>query len=631
MRFQSNQIIFVFLSTLHILFSFFVNPVGYVTGDSGEYHYMVRNFVKNGSFYIDNGYDIYPSRALMVAQLVAPNGKLVAKSPELYTLLMAPAYALLGFRGVFMMNSFMFVGVCYLIFKISRLLYADIETGSWAVGIYSFCTYAWEYSQSSYPHIPATFFILISFYCIMRWLHINETNKALPWIFYAGLSIGCAIGMRLDSVLAIPTLLLPIIMRRNGSKFLEHFLFLVGFLPFAIFLLFSNWIKFGSFNIFSYGEAGYRHLIKYFPIFLMLSAGIIILCFRQSIGKLYYRFSTHGRLFIGVAGLIIILIFSPIIKRIMSGIFLIIINAGSLEPLSSGNKAALLQSCPYMIGLICLRYTFLQGGLNKRERIYLFTTPVMFAIFYGYFSWHGSQTLLNMRYLNPALPFFALLIAPIWRGLIKNLKIKNIRIILAYFGLFLVWLLVWNFLICNKNAIEGFLVAVLPAILSTIIGIFAISSQTFLYSSRSKIFLLFLILATSWASGMMVARDYVNSAAMRIHTQNVAGELRPFLKPNTTVISNGSGLMATWLMPEYFSGFVSAKLLIENSFDEFIGNLIQSHLTKNRNVYFLINKEDEKKLFLQKNFFSEYTIFLEHSVKNNKEENYLFLYRILKR
>ena len=626
-RFQPYQIVFTFLAALHILFSLFINPIGYVTGDSGEYHYMVRNFVRTGSFYIENGYDIYPSPALMVAQLVAPNGKLVAKSPEVYTLLMAPAYALLGLRGIFVMNALMFIGVCFLIFKICRLLYSEHETACWAVGIYAFCTYAWEYSQSTYPHIPATFFILLAFFCVMRWLHTAEADKALRWMLWAGLAIGCAVGIRLDSVLAIPAVLLPILFRVSSQKLLALLVFVAGGLPAAIFLAASNWIKFGTLNPFSYGEAGHGHLATYIPVGIIVITGIALLCLKVKIVEIFGRYPNRAKLILWFTAIATFTIFFPQIRRLASGMFSILISANRFEPLWSGYKSALLQSCPYLAALIGLRQKEFQGQLSRETLLYLFTVPVVFSLFYGYFSWHGSQTLLNMRYLNPSLPFLSILFAPILQSLVINSAWSIKRILLAFSIIFFAWTIFFYYTYLLGQNIEKYFVYVIPISLSFILTFFMIFKIAKDELLKKKIILGIILICISASSSMALTRDYLNSAIVRATSNLITEEFKPYLKKNSTVIASENALFGMWRMPDYFEDFVTAKLIENEKHEKNIDGLLFSHILENRNVYFCLKPEDEKILF-DENILKGFNLELVHDFIKNKKK-VLSLYKVL--
>ena len=59
---------------------------GYLTYDSGTYHIMVKTLAETGGFLIDNGYEAAPSEELIVGQLRAPDGRLVAQYPETFTI-----------------------------------------------------------------------------------------------------------------------------------------------------------------------------------------------------------------------------------------------------------------------------------------------------------------------------------------------------------------------------------------------------------------------------------------------------------------------------------------------------------------------------------------------------------------
>ena len=96
----------ILLLGLHLAFSLVVNEPGYLTYDSGTYHFMVKTFAETGGFTVRNGYEELPSPALVVAQLRTPTGELVAQYPETYTFLALPFYLVMGYPGLIFINAF---------------------------------------------------------------------------------------------------------------------------------------------------------------------------------------------------------------------------------------------------------------------------------------------------------------------------------------------------------------------------------------------------------------------------------------------------------------------------------------------------------------------------------------------
>ncbi len=88
------------------------------------------------------------------------NGRLVSQYPEFLSLIAAPFYALFGFAGLMILNGLSFLGICALTWRMTGWFCEHRVAPFVATAVYAFATFAWEYTQSSYPHfssIPCLF------------------------------------------------------------------------------------------------------------------------------------------------------------------------------------------------------------------------------------------------------------------------------------------------------------------------------------------------------------------------------------------------------------------------------------------------------------------------------------------
>lgn len=423
-----KPLLLVLAAALVVGTALFASP-GHLTWDSGTYHLMVRTLFETGGFFVANGYDDLSSPLLAVGQTMVKDGNLVSQYPEYYTILSLPFYALFGYRGLPILNSLAFVGTCMLIWRMSRWFSDDRNAPVAAVVVYAFATYALEYTQSSYPHLTSTFLICVSAWLLWgaalekddlpsilpSWVRKADTRCAL-----AGVVFGVAIGVRLDSAFAGLAIALPLLAFRTlGWRVMATCGF--GILVSLSALVWINAIKFGTFLPFSYGRenGGYTgSLTSYVPGAVMVALGLALVAWHR------VRPIRPGRWTVAVVliAIAIALSLTSYGQRLIHGLFQIVVDmrirpeipepALSRSPGGAvvywGNvKKSLLESCPYLILIVIPAVRgFASGTYGSRWLLWL--VPAGFVGFYGYLAWHGSVG-WNMRYLNPALPFLALL------------------------------------------------------------------------------------------------------------------------------------------------------------------------------------------------------------------------------
>ena len=402
---------------------------GYLTWDFGTYHLMVRSLYDTGGFFIVNGYEELASPLLAVGLTTVQEGKIAAQYPEFYTILSVPFYALFGYRGMMVLNAVAFVGICALIWRMARWFSGERNAPLAAVAIYALATYAVEFTQSSYPHLTSTFLI-----CAAVWLlwgaalGKDETPAALPsWLTaiegrcaLAGLVFGIAVGVRLDSAFAGLALALPFVTFRTlGWRALVACG--LGGLVALLGLAWVNAVKFGAFHPLSYGRTGSGNtasLLNYLPIAGAAALGMAMLAWHRFRPIRFNRWAA-AFLLLGVAAA---LVSTSHGQRLLRGAFQILVDmrfrpdiAEPAQTRSAGGavvywghvKKSLLESCPYLILIALPAVRGLASG-TYGSRWLLWLVPAGFAGFYGYLAWHGGVG-WSMRYLNPALPFLALL------------------------------------------------------------------------------------------------------------------------------------------------------------------------------------------------------------------------------
>jgi len=573
---------------------------GYLTWDSGTYHLMVRTLFTTGGFSIANGYAELSSPLLAVGQVIEKDGNLVAQYPEYYTLLSLPFYALFGYRGFMVLNAAAFVGICALVWRMARWFSDDRNAPLAAVTIYAFATYAFEFTQSSYPHLTSTFLICASAWLV--WgaaLEKQDLPRAMPaWTrtvngrsALAGLLLGIGIGVRLDTIFAGLAVGLPFLTFRTlGWRAIVACA--LGSVPPMLGLVWINAIKFGSFLPFSYGRegsgGGTGSIAVYFPVAALFAMGVAILVWHR------YRPIHLGRrgVAIGLVGFVLALIFTHFGQRLGSGVFQLVVDmrirpdisepaltrsAGGALVYHGSVKKALLESCPYLILIVipALRGMF-TGRYGARWLLWL--VPAGFVGFYGYFAWHGSVG-WNMRYFNPALPFLAILashellrvlngiparrwafwvsVATLWGVLVAAFFLLHVQLALQEIvildgGLFIAALL----LICQ--AAEW----LAPRALSAVLG-----------RTLAALF----VFALVWSSALAIGGDYLLGASIRHVYLRMARDIQPYIEERALILTYQPN--AIWALLDSDTPPIIAKYDLGAARDvvELVENAIDRH------------------------------------------------------
>lgn len=596
------------LAALHLAFSLSINPPGYLTWDSGTYHYMAKTFAETGSFFVWNGYEEYPAEALEVGQLKISGDHLVAQYPELLSVLVYPLYRLFGYHGLLLLEAITFPLICFLIFVLARTLFPGRRSlGYLAIGVYTFATFAWEYSQSSYPHLISTFFIVLAFTLLARALFRGgeaatgtdgETPRH-PWLCgAAGLAAGLAIGLRLDSAFALPGLFAPFLFLRP-IRWRDGMAMALGLLPGLAFLSWTNWVKFGVFFPFSYGSRdglGYTgNLAHYLPI--AAAIGLLVpasaMLFRA---PLIWRRRALG--IFGVAGLVAVVVFpmevlAPL-RRLASGIHQIVIDLrafplrfeqpgltrspGRAMVYMGGVKKALIQSCPYLVLLPFALFDAVRKRRDLARVAYLWVVPVLFVGFYAYLAWHGSVA-LNMRYLNPILPFTSVLTALLLDDLRQEMT-PRLAIPLAAVGFLLLWfhLVTYRFTMLER---EIWFLDVPLAIAAGLLLLEGLRRTRLLPTLGGPLVAYGLVFALVWSGAQAFGRDYPASARVRSNNLLVSQVIEPFLHDDILVLTDYPDIC--WYLIDRFDKLRVGSLL-EGSQASFEG-LVRFHLGERRDVY----------------------------------------------
>jgi len=402
---------------------------------------MAKNQSETGGFEIWNGYRELPSPELISASIAAHGPALVGRPPVLHPALAVPFYRLAGYRGLFALNALAFVGVAGLVLVLARRLFGDLDLALDAVLVMVVASFAWEYSQAAWTHATALLFTLGAFTPAVSALLEKRPRRGAALAFAAGMVAGLGVGIRLDSIFLLATILLLFLFRSPWQPG-RALAALGGATPALALLAAINRQRFGIWSPLSMGKnVGLAEIARYLPLLALGGAALAVLwgLTRRPV-RLRLR---HDRAAPLVAAVLVLAALAvPASRRLLAreargaytlGVDLRALDLDRREPamLRSDNRAviyiggvkkALLQSCPY---LVLLLLPALHLGRRRRETstvsdnpdggntdagrlAILFAVPLVYFGFYSQFSWHGGLS-LNLRYFTAILPYTSIL------------------------------------------------------------------------------------------------------------------------------------------------------------------------------------------------------------------------------
>jgi hypothetical protein len=420
----------VLLSVAHFGLTFWYAAPGPLSVDEAIYHWMAKSFSDSARLDVWNGYEEFPSPELHHRYIRARGDKLFPQYPSLFAVLALPFYRVFGFFGLFVMNSFAFVGVVVLSFLTARKLFRDLDLALNSCLILILATFAWEYSQAAWPHAVGLLCLMGSFFLGIDAYYSPTRWRAMALAAASGAIGAIGLGMRLDGILVFPAVVLPFLFARP-SRPVEALMVGVGAIPALLPLVAINYIKFGVLDPFSYGEGPGVQVVSPWPV---VAAAFVVVCAwiatRPAFGQALTTHSRMAWIAAGVAALMGLLLLTPagaLVFRTVNDAYICIVDIRALPTevvvaaRSSGggvlylgaHKKALVQSMPYAVLLLVPLLKIAKPDKDFTALTSLFLTPLTVFAFYSYsFPFHDTGGLcLNTRYFLPCLPFVAILCA----------------------------------------------------------------------------------------------------------------------------------------------------------------------------------------------------------------------------
>jgi 4-amino-4-deoxy-L-arabinose transferase-like glycosyltransferase len=347
---------------------------GFMSIDESSYFYLTKMIAEKSKFSLDTDYSILRSPLSKSFLGVVSGDNVYSAFPPGYPFLATPFFLIFGLNGMQITNVFFTILLVLLFYFFTKDFYSE-EEAFLASMILLLGTQVLNYSVSLWSHVPAAFFILLSFYLLFR------SNYLI-----AGFSLGASVVIRYSSVVIIPIVLL--FLYKKNKKIIPRYLIalLIGISP----LLFYNYVSFGS----------------------PFVSGMSLLNSEEG-----YRAVDLQRIPKGFITNVLHYTFFPELEYVY-------------------DKSSLLETSPLFIFYLFGTYLFWKEKENKRDELYTLVSSTLIFIFFISGTWSLGGLAHNMRLLTdivPLITFFSIL--PIFHlGLNykKTLTLTSLSLIFLY-------------------------------------------------------------------------------------------------------------------------------------------------------------------------------------------------------
>ncbi|MEM8997981.1 MAG: hypothetical protein AAGF23_24585, partial [Acidobacteriota bacterium] len=428
----------------------------------------------------------------------------------------------------------------------------------------------------------------------------------------AGLLVGLGAGLRLDSIFILPALALPLVLaapvRRRALGALG-----AGLVPGFVLLSLVNQSKFGTFNPLTYGIGGTgtsSRLGHYLPAALLgLGLCLVLVLWRRSVDG---RLRRAGDAPLGVADLMgdwrpwlaVVLTAAALaaalapdrVGKIAHGLFQIAVDMrtrpeiqepalfrspGGAMVYMGGVKKSLLQSCPYLVMLYVPLIAAWRGHRHGTRLLFLLFLPAPFIGVFGSLAWHGSVA-LNMRYLNPILPWTSILVAWVWfrleqrPGTGRAWTFAGVTFIALFFA----------FAGPKAMPSQELLFLTLPLVIALGLVTLELFARFSKASLSDRLLPWGLLFAFAFSGALTFSRDYPTSAREREQFMEVTRFIQPHLESPALLFSDGADIM--WGLLDQVDDIYLARPT-NDAYASFV-SLVRTHRGDGRRAYLLLPK-----------------------------------------
>ena len=157
----------------------------YVFGDGQYYILLTYTLLNQHRLYIYDGRGSIRNTLMESAFSLGRDGRVYITFSPLYSVVLAPAYAIAGILGAYILNALIGVATCYFIYKTCRLFVSE-ESAVDTTLLFAFGTIIFTYSQVIYAEDMTALLTIASFYFAAKY----EKDGGKPRLVCSGLLSG---------------------------------------------------------------------------------------------------------------------------------------------------------------------------------------------------------------------------------------------------------------------------------------------------------------------------------------------------------------------------------------------------------------------------------------------------------
>lgn len=419
--------------------------LGWATSSTGlftvdEYFYVrsAESMAEEGSltfrqFEVDGA----PALDMNFARPTSEAGRLTPQYPSGYALVAAPFFAILGIKGLTLLNAIAAAASLWLTFGITLAIYRNENSALLAVVILATATFWSSYAFAVWPHMVALAIVLAA---LDRMLAAGngETNAVIA----AGLIVGFGQTVRIDMIVLAPVVIFWLRLFCDGPTRRDALRFVLALAPGLAFAAWLNWEKSGVLNPFIYeNDVAANQPSDFLP--LAIAAGALMIAIMMFDVRRLNKWPHGSKPLVTMALLVCAtgLLTSPW-TAMFKGYWVSLVDAQAYEHLDRQigivrnefgwlnfygfSKKALAESLPFLPLMALPIIRFFRGAMTRGEGL-LLAVAGAFATLYS-FNQTDSGLGLNARFLLPLLPIASIIAAVELRGLQQESRIPALTL-----------------------------------------------------------------------------------------------------------------------------------------------------------------------------------------------------------
>ncbi|MEM1151414.1 MAG: hypothetical protein AAGI03_12785 [Pseudomonadota bacterium] len=425
---------------------------------------MARTFWEQGTLFIGGTGGVSSAPALVINLTHGIDGTVYPQYPALYGILAAPFYGVAGVRGLVFLNAVSFFAVLWLTLRVSRHLYGLALDRRFVAGLLAVATFMPAYAMGIWPHMFALALVMTG--VERATAHLARQTRPDPMsLVLAGLWLGAAIAIRVDSLMPAIALAVWLALFGAPKDRSAPLWFLFGMLPFLALATALNGDKFGTYIPISYGpKVGPDGIGAYTYHFLAVGVVLALVCWISPSGKYASRVlgTVRSPLWAWPLALVavgVVALAEPL-RNLVWNAYVLVADLQQLDEWQLDGavrrdgdgfinvvgvyKRALLQSAPFLVLSGVAFASFLSGKRVPARSLCLLIAASVIG-FYSLKQYHGALS-HNMRYFLAALPFLVILsvdgFTSLCRGVGTRLRRQSLLVggVIGVLGLIAVWL-----------------------------------------------------------------------------------------------------------------------------------------------------------------------------------------------